>query len=439
MSYRTAARGRIVLRSLFLEAMGNLNRRRMQAALSAFGIATGIAAVVLLVALVAGLHRMALATINAAGGNVVQVRVDTDPSTGDPKGFPLTLRPEDADVLLRTTGYFDLGVAENSANTVVRGVVVQSRSVVATGGGGFALRNTPRALSVQIRGVTPSGFELMNLRLASGRLPLPEEFDSADRVAVLGARIARQIFNTRNPVGEILVLGDWTFRVVGLLEYVGEPEGEFRAFQDQLIYVPFSTVAAVFRGNDTASSLSLRLKDPHASAEAVADARGILERRQQRLGQTSGVLAFTTTIERLAEMNLILNGLKVLVGLVGGIGLFVGAVGVANVLLVSVRERTQEIGVRRAIGATRRDIFIGFLVEALAITLLGGLAGIFGAWLLTVIAAFIPAIPDGAEPHISLTTGAVAVSILVVVGIVAGVGPARRAAAVFPAEALRAE
>lgn len=439
MSYRTTARGRIVLRSLFLEAMSNLNRRRMQTALSAFGIATGIAAVVLLVALVAGLHRMALSTINAAGGNVVQVRVDADPSTGDPRGFPLTLRPEDAEVLRRTTGYFDLAVAENSANTVVRGVVIQSRSFVATAGGGFTLRNTQRALAVQIRGLTQDGFELMNLRLASGRFPLQEEFESADRVAVLGARIARQIFNTRDPVGEILVLGDWTFRVVGLLEYVGEPEGEFRAFQDQLIYVPFSTVAAVFRGNDTAASLSLRLTDPNSGPLAVADARGILERRQKRLGETSGVLTFTTTIERLAEMNLILNGLKVLVGLVGGIGLFVGAVGVANVLLVSVRERTQEIGVRRAIGATRRDIFIGFLVEALAITLMGGLAGIFGAWMLTVIASFIPAIPNGAEPHISVTTAVVAVTILVVVGVVAGVGPARRAAAVFPAEALRAE
>jgi putative ABC transport system permease protein len=439
VSYRGAARGRVVFRSLFHEALGNLNRRRMQAALSAFGIATGIAAVVLLVALVSGLHRMALSTLNAAGANIVQVRVDTDPSTSDPKGFPLTLRSEDADVLLRTTGYFDLVAAENFANTVVRGVVVQGRMGVQTSGGGFAIRNVSRALSVQVRGVTPSAFEMQGLRLATGRLPLAEEFVEGRRVAVLGGRIARQIFNTRSPIGEILVLGDWTFRVVGVLDFIGEAEGDFRAPQDQQVYAPFNTVASVFRGNDAAASLSLRLRDPGRSAEAVADARGILTRRQQRLGETSGLLAFTTSLERLAELNLIINGLKILVGLVGGIGLFVGAVGVANVLLVSVRERTQEIGVRRAIGATRRDIFFGFLIEALGITLLGGLVGIFAAWILTLIAALIPAIPDGAEPHISLVTAATAVSILVVVGIVAGVGPARRAAAVFPAEALRAE
>jgi putative ABC transport system permease protein len=124
---------------------------------------------------------------------------------------------------------------------------------------------------------------------------------------------------------------------------------------------------------------------------------------------------------------------------VGGIGLFVGAVGVANVLLVSVRERRVEIGVRRAVGATRRAIFAGFLVEALAMTLAGGLVGILAAWALAQIAVFIPQIPAGARPYISIETAVTAVGLLTVVGLFAGVGPARRAAALFPAEALRAE
>jgi putative ABC transport system permease protein len=143
-------------------------------------------------------------------------------------------------------------------------------------------------------------------------------------------------------------------------------------------------------------------------------------------------------VERLREMNLIITGLKLLAGLVGGIGLFVGAVGVANVLLVSVRERTVEIGVRRAIGARRRDVFLGFLFEALAITLAGGLLGIGFAWALTMAARLLP-IPQGAEPHISVLTAGSAVLLLMLVGVAAGVGPARRAASVFPAEALRAE
>jgi putative ABC transport system permease protein len=183
----------------------------------------------------------------------------------------------------------------------------------------------------------------------------------------------------------------------------------------------------------------LRLREPGTNAEAYAEARSAIAMRQARHGESSGQLQFRSTLERLQELTLVITGLKVLVGLVGGIGLFVGAVGVANELLVSVRERTQEIGVRRAIGATRRDIFIGFLIEAVAITLAGGLAGIAAAWVLTLIADLIPAIPDGAEPHISRLTAFTAVSLLVLIGIAAGVGPARRAARVFPAEALRAE
>jgi len=109
------------------------------------------------------------------------------------------------------------------------------------------------------------------------------------------------------------------------------------------------------------------------------------------------------------------------------------------VLLVSVRERTTEIDVRRAVGATRRDIFVGFLVEALGITLGGGLIGLVLAWILTKIAGLIPSIPDGAEPFVSPVTALTAVLLLVLVGLVAGVGPARRAAAVYPSEALRAE
>lgn len=203
--------------------------------------------------------------------------------------------------------------------------------------------------------------------------------------------------------------------------------------------MPFRASAAAFRGNDIAGTLRLQLKDPSAGEAAVAATKTVLDRERRRRGETSGDFRITNTVEQLRLFTEILTAIKVLVGLVGGIGLFVGAVGVANVLLVSVRERTQEIGVRRAIGATRRAVFLGFLIEALAITLTGGIAGIVVAFALTKIAILIPQVPAGARPHISLVTAVTAVVLLMLVGIVAGVGPAKRAARVFPAEALRAE
>ena len=429
----------IILRSVIIEAFANLRARRMQAALSAFGIATGIAAVVLLVSIVSGIHRMALAQINAAGANVVSVYTVEDPTSTQPDAAQIVLYASDADVVLRASPYFDLAVAQNSANATVRGVAVQGQNFIMNPATGqFVQMRGPRAYSAQIRGLTDGGFEVMGLRLASGRLPTHGEFVEGARLVVLGPAAAEQVFGKADPVGQNVVLGDWPFRVIGVLTWLGEPTGEFRNSNDRMMYMPFQTVATVFRGNQVASQLSLRVKTPGTESAAVSDTRGLLTRRAALLGKTSGHYEFRNAADRMAEFTLVVNGLKIAVGLVGGIGLFVGAVGVANVLLVSVRERTQEIGVRRAIGARKQDVFLGFLCEALALTLGGGAFGILLAWLLTQVARLFP-IPAGAEPHISLFTATVAVSLLALVGIVAGVGPARRAAGIDPAEAIRAD
>jgi putative ABC transport system permease protein len=417
---RRAGPSWVIFRAIVGEAGASLRGRRMQAALSAFGIATGIAAVVLLVSIVSGIHRYALENIGSAGGNVIQVSPMSDRSTRDPRGFPVTLRASDVDAVLAGTGYFDRASAENSANGVVRTV----------------RRSTQGA---SLRGMTPDGFAILNLQVNRGRTFLDTEYEHGARVAVLGADVARDLFAQESPLGQTIVLGDWPFQVVGVLEWVGDPEGGLRSFQDEIVYVPFRACAAAFRGNDIANTLRLRLKDPATGEDAVVAAKAVLDRERRRRGETSGDFRLNNTVEQLRLFTEILTAIKVLVGLVGGIGLFVGAVGVANVLLVSVRERTQEIGVRRAIGATRRAIFLGFLLEALAITLAGGIVGIVIAFAMTKIAIFIPQVPAGARPHISLLTAVTAVALLALVGIIAGVGPARRAARVFPAEALRAE
>jgi len=430
----------VIIRSLLVDAASALKARRMQAALSAFGIATGIAAVVVLVSLVSGLHRMALQTFNTRGGNIVTVSVGQDPSATEPSGTPLSLSLEDGEAVVRASPYFDRASAENGASAVVRGVAAPDDGMFFVSGpegfdGFFGFFG---AYQVQITGLTPSGFEMLNLKLAAGRLPANVEFDRGARVIVLGARVARSIFRDRNGVGETVVLGDWPFTVVAVLGWVGDPEGSFPSPVDWSTYAPFKTVATLFKGNETVNRLALRLAAAGSEKQAVADAQGILNRRLRRLGHTSGKLEFSNASEELRELGLLLSGLKLLVGLVGGIGLFVGAVGVANVLLVSVRERRSEIGLRRAIGARRGHIFLGFLFESLAITLGGGSVGIATAWVLTKVALLLP-IPKGAEPHISLVTAAAAVSLLVVVGLIAGVGPARRAASVYPVEALRSE
>jgi putative ABC transport system permease protein len=410
----------VIIGNILSEAAANLRSRRMQAALSSFGIATGITAVVLLVSIVSGIHRFMLDTIGAVGGNVIQVSASSQRSTRDPRGFPVTVRPADVEAMLRSTAYFDIGAAENSGYGVVR----------------TSRRSTQ---NWSIRGLTESGFDVLDLHVARGRLFLDREYADGSRAAVLGADIAVDLFNQQSPVGQTIVIGEWPFVVVGVLDWVGDPTAGFPGQGDRSIYMPFKACASAFTGNGNANMLRFRLRSPDEADAAVAEAKKILDRQRKQRGETSGEFQVINTIERMAQLNMVLTTLKFIVGLVGGIGLFVGAVGVANVMLVSVRERRQEIGVRRALGATKRAIFVGFLFEGLAITLSGGLAGILIAWALTGIAVFIPQVPAGARPHISLMTAATAIALLTLVGLVAGVGPARRAASVDPAEALRAD
>ena len=326
----------VITGNILGEAFASLSRRRLQAALSSFGIATGIAAVVLLVSIVSGIHRYALEQIGAVGGNVIQVTAQQQRSTRDPQGFPLTLRVEDMDAVLAAVDHFDLGMAENSTFGIVR---------------------TPRRASqgVQVRGITDRGFEHAQPP-GRARPNVPRaRVRAGARVAVLGAALAADLFVQESPVGQTIFIGDWPFQVVGVLEWVGDPVAMDAAGPDGSLFIPFRACAAAFRGNEQAqmrppavdvASMPRRRRSPRRAPRS--------SRWRKRRGETSGEYQVMNTIERVRELTLVLTGLKIAVGLVGSIGLFVGAVGVANVLLVSVRERRAEIGVRRAVGATAR-------------------------------------------------------------------------------------
>jgi putative ABC transport system permease protein len=415
------AAGSVIARNIVAEAVANLRNRRLQVALSSFGIATGIAAVVLLVSIVSGIHRYAIDQFSSVGADVIRVTVNPERSAREPRGFLITLRPTDIEVVLASVPHYESGMAENSGFGVIR----TSRRTITQDG--------------YVRGITPQVFDFRSVRAERGRLFLPGEYDSAARVVILGPDIANDLFADAPPVGQTMVIDQWPFLVVGVLAWKGDPVAGDSATEDRSIFMPFRTCADTMRANQNAGVIYFKLKNPDNYARAIQDTRPVLENLRRQRGESSGSFTIQSNIERMSEMNLILNGLKILVGLVGGIGLFVGAVGIANVLLVSVRERRAEIGTRRAVGATRRAIFAGFLLEALAMTLSGGLIGIFVAWALTKIALLIPAIPAGARPHISPVTAIAALLLLTVVGVIAGVWPAKRAAAVYPAEALRAD
>lgn len=417
---RAIARFFVVTATLVTEAGTSLATRRLQATLSAVGIGTGIAGVVLLVAVISGLDRFVLAQIHSAGGNVLEFAAQPERGLQDPRNLPATLRLGDEAAVLDSSSYFDLASAENSAS-----LQVAAGDRITEG--------------LETRGLTSDGFAILQVRIRAGRTFLPEEQWHGARVAVLGASAARSLFGGASPLGQCVRIGGWPFVVVGELAWIGNPDSDLRSRLDDVVYVPFRASAEAFHGADAISSLRFRLRSMTTEAAAVREARAVLDRQRRLRGETGGDLTLRNTIEQARLFNRLTLGLRILSALVGAIGLIVGAVGVTNVLVVSVRERVNEIGIRRAFGATRRSIYAGLLLEALAITLAGGLVGLLVAWSLSKVAILIPLVPVNARPQVSWATSAAVVAALVMVGLIAGVGPARQAARVYPAEALRME
>ncbi|HET9371801.1 MAG TPA: ABC transporter permease, partial [Vicinamibacterales bacterium] len=400
---RALARFVIVSGTLIAEAGTSLATRRLQATLSAVGIGTGIAGVVLLVAVISGLDRFVLAQIHSAGGNVLEFAAEPHRGLQDPRHLPTTLRLGDEAVVLATSEYFDLASAENSA-----ALPIVAGDRVADG--------------LETRGLTSDGFAILQLRARGGRTFLPEEQWRGARVAVLGAAAARTLFGSDSPLGQCVRIGGWPFVVVGELAWVGDPDSDLRSRLDDVVYVPFRAAAEAFHGEDAISSLRFRLRSMTTEAAAVREARAVLDRQRRLRGETGGELKLRNTIEQARLFNRLTVGLRILSALVGAIGLIVGAVGVTNVLVASVRERANEIGIRRALGATRRSIYAGLLFEALAITLAGGLVGLLVAWSLSKVAILIPLVPVNARPHVSWATSAAVFVGLVMVGLIAGIG-----------------
>src|SRR5436190_136604 len=227
-TWRVLVGDSVIARNIVAEAIASLRGRRLQAVLSSFGIATGIAAVVLLVSIVSGMHHFMLEQIGAVGGNTIMVSTSSQRSTRDPRGFQVTLRTDDLDAIMRNVSLYDVGMAENSGFGVVR----------------TARRSSQGA---QVRGVTDQAFVLQGLSIEHGRMFLDTEYETGSRVAVLGADVANDMFGGEAPIGQTLVIGDWPFQVVGVLNWMGDPVSGAITQSDRSIYMPFKACAAAFR------------------------------------------------------------------------------------------------------------------------------------------------------------------------------------------------
>ncbi len=387
----------------------SLAAHRLRTMLTALGIAVGIAAVMLLTAIGEGLHRFVIAEFTQFGTNIVTVTPGTITTHGASLGAVNTARPlsiEDALAL------------ERARHVKVVDPLVQGNAEVEYRG---------RSRRVTLYGVGADFAVALSMRVASGEF-LPHDDPRTPRAfAVLGSKVAAELYGGENPLGSRLRVGGERYRVVGVMESKGQVLG----FDlDDTVYIPVARAIDMF---DRESLMEIHVVyEPTAPlAEVEAEIRRILIGRH-------GIEDFTLTPqEKMLEVfDTVLTAITFAVSAIGAISLLVGGVGILTILTIAVAERTAEIGLLRAIGATQRAVLLLFLGEAALLAALGGAAGLLLGWgLAFALKLALPALPVHAGWFYALAAEGVAVA----VGLAAGVLPARRAARRDPLEALRGE
>jgi putative ABC transport system permease protein len=396
-----------------LQAWRSIRRNLLRSFLTILGIVIGVSAVITMVTLGRGATLAVQTQISSLGTNLLMVRPGQRLGPGGGAGAP-SFKEADAQAIATQIGG-------------VRAVAPESRN-------GVTVIANGRNWATSVTGSSNDWFDASNWTLSSGRRFTDEELQAGAAVCVIGETVRRELFGAgRDVLGEQVRIKQFSCSVVGVLGSKGQ--AAMGNDQDDTVLVPLHTLQRRVSGNQRVNTLLVSLRDD-ADAESVKASLAQLLRERRKLAEADDDNFNVLDTKQLADT---LSGttqvLTTLLGAVAAVSLLVGGIGIMNIMLVSVTERTREIGLRLAIGAMEREVLLQFLIEAVALAALGGLVGIVLATVASFALAQVMHVPYAFDPAINLLSFAFSAAI----GVVFGYFPARRAAQLDPIEALRHE
>ena len=397
-----------------LLALREIRRNLMRSFLTVLGIVIGVAAVITMVTLGNGATRMVAEQISSLGSNLLILRPGQRLGPGrDSAGAP-NFRATDVEALLvQVPSLKAVAPVVSSTVTLVAGAENWSSSVT---------------------GSTNAYFVAGNWKLAAGRQFSDEEMRAGKAVCVIGNTVKQKLFAGQSPLGNAVRVKNFSCEIVGILASKGQ--GAMGMDQDDVVLMPLVTAQRRLTGKtQDVSTLMLSLKDGASSTRVMEQIRQLMRERRKLAENDDDNFNLMDTKQIAEALSGTIGTMTTLLGAVAAVSLLVGGIGIMNIMLVSVTERTREIGIRLAIGALENEVLLQFLIEAVALSAFGGLVGIALALLACLGLSALMGMPFLFNPGINL----LAFGFSAAIGVIFGYVPARRAAGLDPIEALRHE